>query len=507
MNVHSNQHRPGGLLLRAVSVALLVTVMAAAMPGYPSAQEDGRAAGPGASRSTIWDLHLGSHARELGRDVYVDLACGTNGGPPSKPLKAWTDFGECQPEPGTGLREVYFRYDDVLEYRDKALDPLEEAPFRFEGTTEFQQPVIVSALFDANGFVAGLRLVTDPRTTPDVRERGVYIAGALRTRFGSDDWACEDLPAAEGETPYKAVFTKERCTGARPANNMRLALESHYYRKKGQLAVDPVTRQVTEGYFVSETRFEALAIAPVTDIAERLARIAEPEPTAVEVLAERVRQCRECDLKGMDLRRADLRGANLAGADLSGAILHAADLSGADLTGATLRGANLNRTDLRRAKLAGAVLDGSMAYAVRLDGADLTGAHMVGVRAARAEMTGIDATGLTASDSDFRLARLLNATLDGADISYSLLSDTQFARANLEGASLEGSRLWNASLIGANLRGAKVQLADLTNANLRQSDLTAADFSQSVLRFANVAEATTIDTNFEGATLPPGLRR
>ena len=45
----------------------------------------------GTSRRTIWDLRLGEHAREIPRADYVDLACGTNGGPPSIPLD---DFGQ-----------------------------------------------------------------------------------------------------------------------------------------------------------------------------------------------------------------------------------------------------------------------------------------------------------------------------------------------------------------------------------------------------------------------------
>ncbi len=71
-------------------------------------------------RLEVWDLQLGSRVEAL-PDEFVDYACGTNGGPPSLPLEGWRDFRRCRAEP-TGLREVYFRYDDELEYWAKAND-------------------------------------------------------------------------------------------------------------------------------------------------------------------------------------------------------------------------------------------------------------------------------------------------------------------------------------------------------------------------------------------------
>src|SRR5262249_30540945 len=69
-------------------------------------------------RLEIWDLKLGTAAADL-PDEFTDYACGTNGGPPSLALSHWRDFRRCRPETG-GLREVYFRYDDELEYWAKA---------------------------------------------------------------------------------------------------------------------------------------------------------------------------------------------------------------------------------------------------------------------------------------------------------------------------------------------------------------------------------------------------
>src|SRR2546423_153513 len=69
-------------------------------------------------RLEIWDLQLGTQVDQL-PDEFVDYACGTNGGPPSTPLASWRDVRRCRPEPN-GLREVYFRYDDEIEFWAKA---------------------------------------------------------------------------------------------------------------------------------------------------------------------------------------------------------------------------------------------------------------------------------------------------------------------------------------------------------------------------------------------------
>src|SRR5712692_1059102 len=94
-------------------------------------------------RLEIWDLQLGAAVDQL-PDEFIDYACGTAGGPPSRPLDGWRDFHRCRPEP-SGLREVYFRYDDELEYWAKANDFAMEIDF----------PVVLSALFDADGILAG----------------------------------------------------------------------------------------------------------------------------------------------------------------------------------------------------------------------------------------------------------------------------------------------------------------------------------------------------------------
>src|SRR5450631_1012031 len=117
-------------------------------------------------RSTIWDLVLGAQvAAQPPPQQFQAFACGSNGGSPRAPLTGWADFKRCPAEPG-GLHEVYFEYDDEIEYIARAHDNDREIS-RWAGTHEVMFPVIASALFDDSGILQGIRLVTDPR--PDHR--------------------------------------------------------------------------------------------------------------------------------------------------------------------------------------------------------------------------------------------------------------------------------------------------------------------------------------------------
>jgi hypothetical protein len=167
------------------------------------------------TRLEIWDLRLGSQIEQL-PDEFIDYACGTNGGPPSTPLNGWREVRRCRPE-GSGLREVYFRYDDELEYWAKANNLLPQME-QYSGTKSYGFPVTVSALIDDGG-------------------------------------ACERLPPDDGETPVEGIFVKERCRKDLEAKTAA-SLTTRHLRKAGQSQFDPRTGRETAGQFESSVRFE-----------------------------------------------------------------------------------------------------------------------------------------------------------------------------------------------------------------------------------------------------------
>jgi hypothetical protein len=200
----------------------------------------------------IWDIELGTPVGELPEEEFVDPACGTNGGPPGLRIAGFEQFARCRPE-ASGLREIWFRYDDELEYIARAArDP--DATARNNAMVVLGQPVILSLLIDAAGRVQGYRIFTDPHAEEDLRQGAYLIAVAFKARFGADGWACQDLPPAEGETPIAGTFVKQQCE--KQASDQKMTVESRYYYKPGQALIDPNTGLPTVNQFESSARLE-----------------------------------------------------------------------------------------------------------------------------------------------------------------------------------------------------------------------------------------------------------
>ncbi len=212
----------------------------------------GHRAGDRPTRLEVWDLQLGTQLEAL-PDEFVDYACGTNGGPPATPLNGWREARRCRPE-ASGLREIYFRYDDELEYWAKANNLLRQME-QYAGTKTYGFPITVSALIDDGGVLRGVRVVSDPRGDTQNRGEAYLLRNFLTARFGRDGWACESLPPEDGETAVDGIFVKERCR-KELAGGTTAALTTRHLRKAGQAQFDPRTGRETAGQFESAVRFE-----------------------------------------------------------------------------------------------------------------------------------------------------------------------------------------------------------------------------------------------------------
>jgi hypothetical protein len=234
--VNQLAHLVGALVLTLIWITPIVQIQAQDRP----------------TRLNVWDIHIGEAAAAI-PDGFINYACGTEGGPPSIPLANFMEFKKCRPD-ANGLHEVYFEYDDELEYWARALDIKEEIKM-YAGTTAYEFPVVASVLFDDSGVARGLRLVTDPRQQLS-RERNEFwvLADFLRHRFGDDGWECTDLAPNAGEHTIGSFFIKNHCV--KTANGRHLILEQRYFRKKGQQSVDPETGQSRPEDYESATRFE-----------------------------------------------------------------------------------------------------------------------------------------------------------------------------------------------------------------------------------------------------------
>jgi hypothetical protein len=220
-------------------------------------------------RATVWDLKLGQPiAAQPSPAEFRGFACGSNGGPPRQPLTGWGGYQTC-PAEASGLHEVYFEYDDEYEYIARARDlPREVA--RWAGTTEAGFPIVVSALFSADGTLKAIRIVTDARpdhrndtTDADLKTRAeAYLLGfRMAARFGIDAKRdCTQLPAASGESAVGDLFVKQTCERTDPDAGRSIALRVNYFRKPGQSGANPqLPTQLTRGQYESSARVEIFA--------------------------------------------------------------------------------------------------------------------------------------------------------------------------------------------------------------------------------------------------------
>lgn len=212
----------------------------------------GAAAQTPASRMEVWDIKLGTALTDIPVLAFQEYACGTDGGPPGKVLRSFADFAECQSEP-SGLTEVYFRYDDESEYVARAREAQVWID-RLEGTRVVGAPAIVSVLVGSDGRIDGLRIVTDQRASLFQRQRAHTFRNNFKARFGSGGWECRQAEPDELHMPVGRQFVDEHCE--KDEAPLHLVVEARFYRKPGQSAFDPVTRELTPGRFESSARLE-----------------------------------------------------------------------------------------------------------------------------------------------------------------------------------------------------------------------------------------------------------
>jgi hypothetical protein len=230
--------------MRAATALAMLLGFAGAAPGYERAP-------------TIWDLKLPTAVGDLPDEAFVDPACGTNGGPPGLAIGSFEQFAKCRAD-ASGLREVWFRYDDELEFIARAArDP--DAIARSNVMVVLGQPVTLSLLIDGAGLVQGYRIFTDPHAEEELRSNAYTVAIAFKARFGTGGWDCTAMPPAAGETPIAGTFVKERCK--KTADGEQVVVESRYYYKPGQAALDPNTGLPTVNQFESAARMEVVRTA------------------------------------------------------------------------------------------------------------------------------------------------------------------------------------------------------------------------------------------------------
>ncbi len=217
------------------------------------------------SRTRVWDIPFGTPVTKLPLTEFVDTACGTNGGPPSLPLESFAEFARCPVERASGLREIWFIYDDEWEYIARAQrDPLEIG--RYSANTLFRQPVTTSLLIDDDGLVQGFRIVSDPRAPIDVRMEAYILYPILKGLITDAPWLCADLPLDARDRPIQGTtILKATCE---MVGEQRFArAEGRHLLKPGQeVGAVPRFLDQAEGDFESTARLEVYSRAAVSGV-------------------------------------------------------------------------------------------------------------------------------------------------------------------------------------------------------------------------------------------------
>src|SRR4029078_3736038 len=100
------------------------------------------------------------------------------------------------------------------------------------GTRVAGHPVILSALFDDDGVLRGIRIVSDPRAARRERRMAHMLRLVVINRYEPGGWSCVDFPPAPGETEVGGgVFLKQKCEKTIPER--RMTLEARFLRKPG----------------------------------------------------------------------------------------------------------------------------------------------------------------------------------------------------------------------------------------------------------------------------------
>ena len=131
-----------------------------------------------------------------------------------------------------------------------------------------QPEKVVSALFDAQGILRGIRLVTDPRpdarndAEADLRPRtvahqfGALMAGRFDIEPARD---CQSLPLENGESAVGGTAIKLDCLRIDQTAGRTYRLSVRLLRKAGQSGRDPrVPTQLTRNQFESMARLEIM---------------------------------------------------------------------------------------------------------------------------------------------------------------------------------------------------------------------------------------------------------
>jgi hypothetical protein len=161
------------------------------------------------------DLTVGMPVVQIPDEGYVNLTCASD---PNRKLTSWSSWRDC-PIDADSMRAVRFEFDPETSR---------------EGTLVAGHPVILTALIDDAGSVAGLKIDTDPKARLYMRKKAFLLGVQVRSRYGSEGWECTQRPPDHGEQPVGGTYVRENCR--KVVQGRLLVVERDLFRRLDQNA-------------------------------------------------------------------------------------------------------------------------------------------------------------------------------------------------------------------------------------------------------------------------------
>jgi hypothetical protein len=185
------------------------------------------AAAQTSSGNDLRDIRIGMSAADLPDTGYIGFACASDA---SRKLSGWSGWHDC-PSDADGLHAIHFGFDPETS-RD--------------GTVVAGHPVILTALVDEKGDVAGLKIDTETEGPLYVRKKAFLLGVQVKSRYGADGWICTQAQPQAGEQPVGGVFLRESCS--KTISGRSIIVQRNLFRRANQ----------DEKSFVNETRISIL---------------------------------------------------------------------------------------------------------------------------------------------------------------------------------------------------------------------------------------------------------
>jgi hypothetical protein len=161
----------------------------------------------------VRDITVGKPVTDIPDAGYVNLVCAND---PSRKLPMWSAWRDCPVDP-EGMHAIRFDFDPETS-RD--------------GTLVAGHPVILTAMVDDVGMVAGLEIDTDPKARLYIRKKAFLFGTQVKSRYGSDGWTCTQRQPGPGEEPVGGVYLNESCRKA--VQGRLLVVERDLFRRPDQ---------------------------------------------------------------------------------------------------------------------------------------------------------------------------------------------------------------------------------------------------------------------------------